>query len=108
MRTALCLAIVLALQDVAPAIGLVETYGLRHVEERLVRQAVGLKAGDAFPESDKKILARLQRVPGVAEARLEGVCCNDGRMVLFVAFWGPQEHRYTGGVSVQVESRSHE
>ena len=84
MRTALCLAFVLALQDVTPAIGLVEIYGLGHVEEVLVRQAVGLKAGDAFPESDEKILARLQRVPGVAEARLEGVCCNDGRMVLFV------------------------
>jgi hypothetical protein len=84
MRAAVCLAIVLALQDVAPAIGLVEIYGLGHVDEGLVRQAVGLKAGDAFPERDKKIVERLQRVPGVAEARLEGVCCNDGRIVLFV------------------------
>jgi hypothetical protein len=75
---------VLALQDAPPPIGLVEIYGLRHVAEAPVRQAVGLEAGDAFPQSDKEIIARLERVPGVAEARLEGVCCNDGRMVVFV------------------------
>ena len=84
VRAVLCLAAVLALQDAPPPIGLVEVYGLRHVAEAPVRQAVGLQAGDAFPESNKEIVARLERVPGVAEARLEGVCCNDGRMVLFV------------------------
>ena len=71
MRAALCLAAVLALQDAPPPIGLVEIYGLRHVAEAPVRQAVGLQAGDAFPESNKEIVARLERVPGVAEARLE-------------------------------------
>jgi hypothetical protein len=81
---ALCLAAVLALQDAPPPIGLVEVYGLRSVAEAPVRQAVGLQAGDAFPESDKEIIARLERVPGVADARLEGVCCNEGRMILFV------------------------
>jgi hypothetical protein len=84
MRAALCLAAVLLLQEAPPPIGLVEVYGLRRVAEAPVRQAVGLQAGDAFPESNKEIVARLERVPGVAEARLEGVCCNDGRMVLFV------------------------
>ena len=84
MRAAFCLAAVLALQDAPPPIGLVELYGLRRVAEAPIRQAVGLQAGDAFPESNKEIVARLERVPGVAEARLEGVCCNDGRMVLFV------------------------
>jgi len=89
----LCLAAVLALQDAPPPIGLVEIYGLRHVAEAPVRQAVGLQAGDAFPESNKEIVARLERVPGVAEARLEGICCNDGRMVLFV---GVRETGTTG------------
>jgi hypothetical protein len=84
VRAALCLAAVLALQDAPPPIGLVEVYGLRRVAEAPVRQAAGLQAGDAFPESNKEIVARLERVPGVAEARLEGICCNDGRMVLFV------------------------
>jgi HEAT repeats len=84
MRVALCLAAVLLLQDAPPPIGLVEVYGLRRVAEAPVRQAVGLKAGDAFPESDKEIIARVELVPGVAEARLNAVCCNDGRMVLFV------------------------
>lgn len=84
MRTAVCLAAVLALQDAPPPIGLVEVYGLRGVAEGPVRQAIGLQAGDAFPEGDKEIVARLERVPGVAEARFNGVCCNDGRMVLFV------------------------
>ena len=84
MCPALYLAAVLALQDAPPPIGLVEVYGLRRVAEAPVRQAVGLQAGDAFPESSKEIVARLERVAGVAEARLNGVCCNDGRMVLFV------------------------
>ena len=94
MRAALCLATVLVLQD-APPIGLIEIYGLRHVEEGPVRQAVGLKTGDAFPASDDEVVARLERVPGVAEARLEGVCCNDGRMVLFVGIREQGEHGLT-------------
>ncbi len=84
MRAAFCLAAVFALQDAPPPIGLVEIYGLRHVAEAPVRQAVGLQAGDAFPESVNEIVSRIERVPGIAEARLNGVCCNDGRMVLFV------------------------
>jgi hypothetical protein len=84
MRAALCLAAVLVLQDAPPPIGLIEVYGLRRVAEAPVRQAVALHAGDVFPESSKEIVARLERVPGVAEARLNAVCCNDGRMVLFV------------------------
>ena len=84
MRTALCLVAALALQDAPPPIGLIEIYGLRHVAEAPVREAVALKAGDTFPDSDKDIIAKIERVPGVAEARLNGVCCNDGRMVLFV------------------------
>lgn len=84
MRTALCLVAALALQDAPPPIGLIEIYGLRHVAEAPVREAVALKAGDTFPDSDKDIIAKIERVPGVAQARLNGVCCNDGRMVLFV------------------------
>jgi len=84
VRAAFCLAAVFALQDAPPPIGLVEIYGLRHVAEAPVRQAVGLQAGDSFPESVNEIVSRIERVPGIAEARLNGVCCNDGRMVLFV------------------------
>ena len=84
MRAVLCLAALLAFQDAPPPIGLVEVYGLRHVAEAPVRRAVDLHAGDAFPENTTEIVGRIERVPGVAEARLNGVCCNDGRMVLFV------------------------
>jgi hypothetical protein len=45
-----------------------------------------------FPNTTE-IVARIERVPGVAEARLNGVCCNDGRMVLFV---GVRETGTTG------------
>jgi hypothetical protein len=93
MRAALCLAAVLTLQDAPPPIGLIEVYGVRQVGETTVRQALGLKAGDPFPEGDKEIVSKLEQVPGVAEARLEGVCCNDGRMVLFV---GIRETGMTG------------
>src|ERR1051325_1424002 len=84
MRGALCLTAVLALQDAPPPIGLLEIYGLRHVAEAPVLEALGLKAGDPFPTDQKEVIAKIELVPGVTEARAEGVCCNDGRMILFV------------------------
>jgi hypothetical protein len=94
MKFALFLLTALALQDGPPPIGLVEFYGLRHVEEAPLRHALGLRVGDPLPESAEDIVTRLERVPGVAEARLEGVCCNDGRMVVFVGI------REAGGESL--------
>ena len=60
MRAVLCLAALLAFQDAPPPIGLVEFYGLRHVAEAPVRQAVGLQAGDAFPENTTEIVAYVE------------------------------------------------
>src|SRR5206468_1281749 len=84
MRTALCLAAALVLQDTPPPIGLIEIYGLRHVDEAAIRTALGLNVGDALPGSDQPLRDRLGKIPGVSEARLEGVCCDAGKMVIFV------------------------
>src|SRR5262245_53152772 len=85
MLAALCMIVaMLAVQDAPPPIGIVEIYGLRHVAAAPVHEAVGLMPSDPFPESNRDIITRIERVPGVAEARLNGVCCNDGRMILFV------------------------
>lgn len=84
MWLALCMAGLLALQS-PPAIGLIEVYGTRgHVDEAAIRSALRLKVGDPIPDDDKEIRARLERVPGVAEARLDGVCCDAGKAALFV------------------------
>lgn len=84
MRAALCLAAALVLQDAPPPIGLVEVYGLRYIDRASIQGALGLKVGDFLPESSQPIRERLEKIPGVAEARIEGVCCNDGRMVIFI------------------------
>jgi hypothetical protein len=69
----------------ADRLSAVDLYGLRTVPEAAVRAAVGLRPGDASPDSVGPILARLRAVPGVADADVSPVCCGeDGGALLFV------------------------
>ena len=67
-----------------PPIGVIDVYGLRTVSEERVRAALGVKIGDAFPESKADVERRLTAIPGVVHARVTGVCCDDGRLIMFV------------------------
>ncbi|HYK89071.1 MAG TPA: hypothetical protein VE398_09895 [Acidobacteriota bacterium] len=72
-----------------PAIGFIEFYGLRHVSAERVRQELQIKAGDSLPDSAKPRLEaeaqkRLEAIPGVLHARLELVCCEAGKTILYV------------------------
>jgi hypothetical protein len=78
------LALPLAAQQLPP-IGIIDFYGLRTLPESTVRGTLGLREGDPAPDSAGPATRRLRALPGVADARLNLVCCSsDGKVILFV------------------------
>lgn len=67
-----------------PRVGVIEFYGVRRVSETRLREALGVREGDALPASKVDVEDRLEGVPGVVRARLEAVCCDQGRAILYV------------------------
>lgn len=67
-----------------PRIGEIEVYGLNKVSAERIQRAVEVKSGDPLPPSKGDVEERLEAVPGVVQARVEAVCCEEGRAVLFV------------------------
>jgi hypothetical protein len=67
-----------------PQIGLIEFYGLHKVPEAKVRQALGVREGDPLPRSKGDTEERIDRISGVVESHLEAVCCEAGKMILYV------------------------
>jgi hypothetical protein len=67
-----------------PRIGLIDIYGLRKVPEAKIRQALGAREGDPLPPSKGDVEERLNALDGVVESHLEAVCCDEGRMILYV------------------------
>lgn len=70
--------------DSVPRIGSIDYYGLRKVPESHIQKALGVSVGDALPPSKGDVEERLEQVPGVVLARVEAVCCDGGRSMLFV------------------------
>jgi hypothetical protein len=68
-----------------PPIGTIDFYGLRTLPESTVRGTLGIREGDAVPDSVGPATRRLRALPGVADARLTLVCCSSERKaILFV------------------------
>ncbi len=67
-----------------PRIGVIDFYGLRKLPEARVRSALGVSEKDALPRSKVDVEERLERIPGVVRARLEAVCCEGDRAILYV------------------------
>ena len=68
-----------------PPIGIIDFYGLRALPESTVRAALGFREGDPVPDSAGPATRRLRALPGVADARLNLVCCSsDDKAILFV------------------------
>ena len=67
-----------------PPIGIIDFYGLRSVTEAQARQALRLKESDPVPESPVPARLRLEAIPGVSRARLNFVCCNNGKAIMYV------------------------
>lgn len=67
-----------------PTIGVIDYYGLNKVTRDRIQKTLGFKEGDPFPASKANIEERLDEIPGVVESHLEAVCCDQGKIVLYV------------------------
>ncbi|MBI4875204.1 MAG: HEAT repeat domain-containing protein [Acidobacteria bacterium] len=80
--------LLLAVAALAPAqvprIGIIDFYGLRKVSAEKIRTHLGFKEGDLLPPSKGEVEDHLEEVPGVIRARLEAVCCEDKKAVLYI------------------------
>jgi hypothetical protein len=66
-------------------VGIVDFYGLRQITEAHVRQALRIVEGDTITESTLRgAEKRLRALSGVSEARVEGVCCDNGKTLVYV------------------------
>jgi len=74
----------------AASIGIVDFYGLRTLSQAIVRQALQLKEGDSLASEEQAHIraeqarVRLQSLPGVVQARLNFICCDADRLILYV------------------------
>ena len=71
----------------SPPIGIVDFYGLRTVSENQARTALQIKEGDevgSLQSVQKEVQSRLEALPNVAQARLNFVCCEQGKNILYV------------------------
>src|SRR5260370_42292627 len=67
-----------------PTIGVIDFFGLNKIPEDRVRKTLGFQEGDAFPRSKADVEEHLDTLAGVVESHLEAVCCDAGKMVLYV------------------------
>lgn len=77
-----------------PRVDLVEFYGLHHVTQLLARQALGVSVGDPLPPSKGDAEERLLDIDRVISARLEAVCCEGGKNILYVGIEERDAPRY--------------
>lgn len=67
----------------APRIDVIDFYGMHKTPEAKVREAIGVKEGDALPPSKGDVEERLDNIAGVAESHLEAVY-DAKKMILYV------------------------
>jgi len=65
-------------------VDVLDFYGLRKVSEAQIRKALGIHEGDRMPPSKGDAESKLDQIPGVVEAHLEAVCCDNGQTILYV------------------------
>ena len=70
--------------DSVPRVSSINYYGLRKIPEIRVQKALGVSSGDPIPSSKGDLEERLEKIPGVVLARVEGVCCDGPATILFV------------------------
>jgi hypothetical protein len=80
----LSLAAAAVLSAQPPRIDDIEFYGLHKLAEQKLLHALHVKAGDTLPPSKGDLEDELEQIPGVVLARVEAVCCDQGRTTLFI------------------------
>ncbi|HTX33624.1 MAG TPA: HEAT repeat domain-containing protein [Bryobacteraceae bacterium] len=68
----------------APIIGDINFYGLRKVTPEKILHALKLHAGDPLPGSKEDMEERMDQIPGVVLSRVEAVCCDGTKTILFI------------------------
>lgn len=67
-----------------PTIGIIDFFGVRKASVERLKKALGVAEGGPLPRSKAEIEEKMEIVNGVVRARLEAVCCEDGKAVLYV------------------------
>ena len=68
-----------------PTVGIVDFYGLRQITEAQVREALRIAEGATITEATLRTAEkRLRDLPGVSDARVDGVCCDGGKTLVYV------------------------
>ncbi len=68
----------------SPPLGNIDFYGLRRISEQQARQALHINDRDPSPASLEEAQQRLEAIPNVQQARLNLVCCEAGKTILYV------------------------
>jgi len=67
-----------------PRVGVLDYYGLRKITPARIQRVLATKEGDPLPSSKGDVEERLEKIPGVVRSHLEAVCCDDGKLILFI------------------------
>jgi hypothetical protein len=68
----------------APRVDDIEFYGLHKLPEQKLLHALHVKPGDPLPPSKGDLEGELEQITGVVLARVEAVCCDQGKTTLFI------------------------
>lgn len=67
-----------------PRVREIEVYGQDKLNAAEITRQLGVRVGEALSDSRRELEERLERVPGVTQAHVEGYCCLDNDVVLYV------------------------
>jgi hypothetical protein len=67
-----------------PSVREINLYGLQKISAEHVLQAAKLQAGQPLPPSKGEMEDAIAKLPGVARARVEAICCEGKYAILFV------------------------
>lgn len=79
-----CMAFVPAAGAQTPRVGDIDFYGLHKLTPAAILAATGIEPGGPLPASKGDLEDKLEQIPGVVQASVTAVCCQDGRAALFI------------------------
>lgn len=83
MRLLLC-ALIPLLATAQPTIGVIDIYGAHKVKEADIRKVLAIQEGGTLPGSKGDMQDRLGELPGVVDSDVSAVCCDEGKIVLYI------------------------
>lgn len=67
-----------------PTVGVIEIFGAQKVPRSRIEKALGVRVGHPVPKSRGDAEMRIADVPDVLAAQVEGFCCYQGKVILYV------------------------